>query len=134
MVYELLEDALVNYVVSDALPTTTHSDDPTLVRFRAFTKRFRAPSSQVAYDDHVPTFLEVVYELLEDALVNYVVPGALPSTTHSHDTALMRLCRLSCISCVCAIFVYLIGHKSHTDTRVREVVVRQSMCGVPVRT
>ncbi len=38
------------------------------------------------------------------------------------------------ISYVCAIFGYVFGHKSHTDTRVREVVVRQSMCGVPVRT
>jgi hypothetical protein len=31
-------------------------------------------------------------------------------------------------------FGYLFGHKSHTDTRVREVVVRQRKCGIPVRT
>jgi hypothetical protein len=30
------------------------------------------------------------HELLEGALVKYVVPGALPPTTHSGDAALMR--------------------------------------------
>jgi len=35
-------------------------------------------------------FLAAVYVLLESALVNYVVPGAFPPTTHSGDTALMR--------------------------------------------
>ncbi len=80
------------------------------------------------------TFLAVVYALLEGALVNYVVPDSLTVTTHSHDVALTRLCRWRWYSYVCAIFWYSFGHKSHTDTRVREVVVRQSMCGVPVRT
>jgi hypothetical protein len=31
-----------------------------------------------------------VYALLEGALVNYVVPGALPPATHSGDAVLMR--------------------------------------------
>ena len=37
MFHELFEDALVNYVVPGALPSTTHSDDAVLMRFRAFT-------------------------------------------------------------------------------------------------
>ena len=41
-------------------------------------------------DDHVAKFLVVVYVLLEDVLVNYVVSGSLPSTMHSGDSALMR--------------------------------------------
>ena len=41
-------------------------------------------------DDHVATFLVVVYALLEDTLVNYVVPGALPPATHGGDAVLMR--------------------------------------------
>ena len=36
------------------------------------------------------TFYPVVSALSEGALVNYVVPGALPPTTHSDDAALMR--------------------------------------------
>ena len=37
MFHELFEGALVNYVVSGALPPTTHSGDASLMRFRAFT-------------------------------------------------------------------------------------------------
>ena len=37
VVYVLLEDKLVNYVVPDTLPTTTHPDDTTFMRFRVFT-------------------------------------------------------------------------------------------------
>ena len=34
--------------------------------------------------------MAMFYELFEGALVNYVVPGALPPTTHSGDATLMR--------------------------------------------
>jgi hypothetical protein len=54
----------------------------------------------------------------------------------NHAFRRRRAHKISClkggISCVCSIFGYLFGHKSHTDTRVREVVVRQPMCGVHV--
>ena len=48
----------------------------------------------------------VVNTLFEAALVNYVVPGSLPPTTHSHDSAfrVMRCRALGDIPCVCAIF------------------------------
>jgi hypothetical protein len=49
MVYTSFEDVLVNYVVSDSLSSTKHSDDTTLMRFCAFMWRFRAPRSRVVF-------------------------------------------------------------------------------------
>jgi hypothetical protein len=34
--------------------------------------------------------MAMFHELFEGALVNYVVPGALPPATHSGDAVLMR--------------------------------------------
>jgi hypothetical protein len=90
----VFEAALVNYVVPGSLPPTTHSGDASLMRFRASTWRFRDVfvhrAERYPCDDHVATFLVVTHPVFEAALVNYVVPGSLPPTTHSGDAALMR--------------------------------------------
>ncbi len=41
------------------------------------------------YDDNSSKFLAVVYVMIESALVNYIMSGALPPTTHSQDDTLI---------------------------------------------
>ena len=72
-----------------------------------------------------------MYVLLEGALVNYIVPGSLPPTTHSDDAALMRFRALSVYK---REFERLSGVYCFTNTHGMLVVVRQNMCGVPVWT
>ena len=54
------------------------------------------------------TLLVTVYGLSEDDLVNYVTPGALQPTTHSHDPVLMRFRRLGWhFMCLCNFWVFI---------------------------